>query len=160
MGLGLSASVGIVVLAALAVGVWQGVKWHKSVKRVGPGWKHVLGAIANDQFLGHHRDARNKAVRAMRHLQRDLGDGPAAASIRARLAELLAKDPIYPQVLEAIQAACVAHSAVSEMTLCMRLRHLMVEDIRQCEELAEHFGQIRRSGKKGEPLLIARLHHA
>lgn len=123
-------------------------------------WMVSIGRIANDQALGHHRDARRGALQVIRALERSPKGSSVAHHVRIRLAGLLAKDPVYPEVVHAIRTACVVEPAVSELALCVRLRHFLIEDIRQCEELAENFGQIRRRETGAEALLIARFHHA
>jgi hypothetical protein len=75
-----------------------------------------------------------------------------------RLAVLLARDPVYTEVVRAIRTACAAESAVSETALCVGMRQYLLEDIRQCMEIAEHFGQIRRREQAGDSLVIASFH--
>ena len=74
------------------------------------------------------------------------------------LAVLLARDPVYTEVVRAIRTACAAEPAVSEMALCVGMRQYLLEDIRQCMAIAEHFGQIRRQAQAGDSLVIASFH--
>ena len=151
---------GIGLLVALLT-AWQVLRSRSGGSRAIPAeWIVAIGRIANDQALGHHRDARRGALQVI-HALRQLPKGsPVSHHVRIKLAALLAKDPVYPDVVHAIRTACVVEPAVSELALCVRLRHLLIEDIRQCEELAESLGQIRRRDTGAEAILIARFHHA
>lgn len=148
-------------LLVLMLAAWQFVRSRSGAdKSIPTEWMVSIGSIANDQALGHHRDARRGALQVIHALKRSPAGSPVAHHVRIRLAGLLAKDPVYPEVVHAIRTACVVEPAVSELALCVRLRHFLIEDIRQCEELAENFGQIRRRETGAEALLIARFHHA
>ena len=151
---------GIGLLVALLT-AWQVLRSRSGGSRAIPAeWIVAIGRIANDQALGHHRDARRGALQVI-HALRQLSKGsPVSHHVRIKLAALLAKDPVYPDVVHAIRTACVVEPAVSELALCVRLRHFLIEDIRQCEELAECLGQIRRRDTGAEAILIARFHHA
>ncbi|WP_374243190.1 hypothetical protein [Zoogloea sp.] len=151
---------GIGLLVALLT-AWQVLRSRSGGSRAIPAeWIVAIGRIANDQALGHHRDARRGALQVI-HALRQLPKGsPVSHHVRIKLAALLAKDPVYPDVVHAIRTACVVEPAVSELALCVRLRHFLIEDIRQCEELAECLGQIRRRDTGAEAILIARFHHA
>lgn len=145
-------------LAPLAVAFWQMRRRGAGASaQISPEWIASIGRIANAQALGHHREVRRGVLQAMLGLEQQAGASRMAQHVRVRLAALLAKDPVYPEVLRAIRAACAAEPAITELALCVRLRQFLVEDIRQCEELAEHLGQIRRRNTDGDALLIARF---
>ena len=67
----------------------------------------------------------------------------------------MARDSVYPVVVRAIRSACAAEPAVTELALCVGLRQFLIEDIRQCEEIAECLGQIRRRDQGADSLVIA-----
>ncbi len=120
-------------------------------------WAQTVQEIEQLQNLELHREARAEMVQACRRLQRCREKVVAFA--QARFASLLLRDPIYPMVLQEIRAACVADRAVSELALCLRLRDYALEDIRQCMDLAEAFGQIYRQKAMGcEPMVMASYH--
>jgi hypothetical protein len=75
-----------------------------------------------------------------------------------RLASLLARDPIYTEVVRTIRSACAEEPAVSEVVLCLTLGDYLVEDIRQCMAIAESFGQIRRRDAGADSLVIPARH--
>jgi len=146
-------------IVALAVIAWQ--TWRESARgaaQIAPEWLVVLGRIANAQALGHHREVRRGVLQGLLKLKREQPDSRAANHVCISLAALLAKDPVYPEVVRAIRSACKDEPAVSELALCVGLRQFLIEDIRQCEEIAENFGHIRRSEQGAESLLIARFH--
>ncbi len=146
---------GLVVLAVIA---WQSLREReRDSRQIPPEWVVSIGRIANEQALGHHRDARRGVLQLFNSIKRHPGRSRLAHHMHLRLAALLAKDPVYPEVVKEIRSACAADAAVSELTLCVRLRQFLIEDIRQCEEIAEHFGQIRRREQGAEALLIARF---
>jgi len=146
-------------LLALAAIVWQ--TWRereRAADRIPPEWTVTLGRIANDQALGHHRDARRSVLLCLQKLAREPADSRLASHVRISLAALIARDSVYPEVVRAIRSACAAEPAVSELALCVGLRQFLIEDIRQCEEIAECFGQIRRRDQGADSLVIASFH--
>lgn len=151
----------LLVITGLLVGViaaWQLLRSRSPAMHVIPAeWMVALGRIANDQALGHHRDARRGALQLIHGMEKIPTDSPLAHHVRIRLAGLLSKDPVFPDVVRAIRSACAAEPAVTELALCVRLRQHLIEDIRQCEALAESLGQIRRRESGADALLIARF---
>lgn len=156
MNIVLFAGVGLLALAIIAWQTWQ--EHWRNTQRVPPEWAALIGRITNDQMLGHHREVRNGVLLAFHKLKAQSEGVRVARYVHISLATLLARDPVYPEVVRAIRTACTEEPAVSELALCVSLRHFLVEDIRQCEEIAESFGQIRRSAQGAEPLLIASFH--
>lgn len=154
------------LLAVTGVLVGAIALWHllrtrsKTTQAIPTDWMVAIGRIANDQALGHHREARRGALQLVQAMDKGPIDSQLAHHVRIRLAGLLSKDPVFPDVVKAVRSACAAESAVTELALCVRLRHHLIEDIRQCEALAESLGQIRRRESGADALLIARFHQA
>lgn len=147
-------------LGLLAVGmiVWQAWRARATERRRVPAdWQQSIARLAREQERGHHRQVREDVLQACLRLQRYPRKSPAVPHVRVRLAALLLADPIYPEVVRAIRAACVSGEKVSETTLCVNCDFLL-EDIRQCMALAEHFGQIERHGQAGDLMVAASFH--
>ena len=148
-------------LCGLATIVWRALRGRiEQFDGLPPEWMASLGRIANEQALGHHRDARRSILEALQSLQEGSAGSLVAHHVRIGLVALLAKDSIFPEVVRTIRQACAAEPAVNEMELCLQLRDFLVEDIRQCEAIAESLGQIRRSENGAESMLIPRFQHA
>jgi hypothetical protein len=146
-------------LLALAIIGWQ--VWRKSTSkklRIPPEWEASLVQMSNEQTRGRHRQVRESVLQACQRLERYPANSRVAPHVRVRLAVLLARDPVYTEVVRAIRTACAAEPAVSEAALCVGMRQYLLEDIRQCMEIAEHFGQIRRRELAGDSLVIASFH--
>ena len=144
-------------LFALGVIAWEA--WRERVResnRVPADWHAALGRIANEQELGHYRQARQGILQACRRIEHHQESARLAKHLHVRLASLLAKDPIYTEVVRAIRSACAEEPAVSEVVLCLTLGDYLVEDIRQCMAIAESFGQIRRREAGADSLVIPR----
>lgn len=145
-------------LLVSVIAVWHVLRLRSRATHTIPtDWMVALGRIANDQALGHHREARRGALQLVHAMDKIPADSQQAHHLRIRLAGVLSKDPVFPDVVKAIRSACVAEPAVTELALCVRLRHHLIEDIRQCEALAESLGQIRRREGGADALLIARF---
>ncbi len=143
-------------LLALAAIVWQ--SWRereREAERISPVWTVALGRISNGQALGHYPDARRSALLCLQKLAREPANSRLASRLRTSLAALMARDSVYPVVVRAIRSACAAEPAVTELALCVGLRQFLIEDIRQCEEIAECLGQIRRRDQGADSLVIA-----
>ena len=146
-------------LLGLAIIGWQ--LWRKSANkrlRIPPDWEASLVQMSNEQTRGRHRQVRESVLQACQRLERYPAKSRVAPHVRVRLAVLLARDPVYTEVVRAIRTACAAEPAVSEAALCVGMRQYLLEDIRQCMEIAEHFGQIRRRELAGDSLVIASFH--
>jgi len=148
-------------LAGLGTILWRFLRGRvERFQGLPPVWLEGLGRMSNDQALGHHRDARRKVLVAIESLERDGAGSVFVHHAHISLAALLAKDPLYPEVVRTIRATCAVEPAMSEMALCLRLGDFLVEDIRQCAEIAERLGQIRRRDNGTDALLIARFQTA
>ncbi|MBP8134454.1 MAG: hypothetical protein KAY13_09285 [Zoogloea sp.] len=146
-------------LLALAIICWQA--WRERVtkkQRIPPDWEASLVRMSNEQMHGRHREVRESVLQACQRLECYPARSRVAPHVRVRLAVLLARDPVYTEVVRAIRTACAAEPAVSEMALCVGMRQYLLEDIRQCMAIAEHFGQIRRQAQAGDSLVIASFH--
>jgi len=146
-------------LLGLAIIGWQ--LWRKSANkrlRIPPDWEASLVQMSNEQTRGRHRQVREIVLQACQRLERYPAKSRVAPHVRVRLAVLLARDPVYTEVVRAIRTACAAEPAVSEAALCVGMRQYLLEDIRQCMEIAEYFGQIRRREQAGDSLVIASFH--
>ena len=144
-------------LFALGVIAWEA--WRERVResnRIPADWHAALGRIANEQELGHYRHARQGILQACRRIEHHQESARLARYLHVRLASLLAKDPIYTEVVRTISSACAEEPAVSEVVLCLTLGDYLVEDIRQCMAIAEGLGQIRRRDDGGDALVIPR----
>ena len=87
-------------LLVLMLAVWQLFRSRDGGETSIPTeWMVSIGRIANDQALGHHRDARRGALQVIRALERSPKGSSVAHHVRIRLAGLLAKDPVYPEVV-------------------------------------------------------------
>ena len=87
-------------LLVLMLAAWQFVRSRSGEdKSIPTEWMVSIGRIANDQALGHHRDARRGALQVIHALKRSPAGSPVAHHVRIRLAGLLAKDPVYPEVV-------------------------------------------------------------
>lgn len=149
--------ISVLGLFALAVICWEA--WRERAResnRIPADWHAALGRIANEQELGHYRHARQGILQACRRIEHHQDSARVAKYLHVRLAGLLAKDPIYTEVVRAIRSACVQEPAVSEVVLCLTLGDYLVEDIRQCMAIAESFGQIRRRDTGADSLVIPR----
>ena len=121
-------------LLALAAIVWQ--TWRereRGAERIPPEWTVTLGRIANDQALGHHRDARRSVLLCLQKLAREPADSRLASHVRISLGALMARDSVYPEVVRAIRSACAAEPAVSELAQGVvstsDLRELDIDDL-------------------------------
>ena len=149
--------IGVVGVFALGVIGWE--LWSvraKAQNRIPAEWQLLLGRVANEQDLGHHRHARQAILQACRKIQHHQDSARVARYLHVYLARLLARDPIYSEVVRAIRSACVDEPAVSEVALCLALGDYLIEDIRQCMAIAEVLGQIRRRDDGGDALVIPR----
>ena len=145
-------------VAASAVCTWYARQEYLAGRSGIPAqWAQTIQEVEQLQKLELYREARSEMVQACGRLHRCRDNVVAFA--QSRFASLLLEDPIYPVVLQEIRAACVAERAVSELALCLRLRDYALEDIRQCMDLAEAFGQIYRQKAMGcEPMVMASYH--
>ena len=149
----------ISVFGLFALGVIGWEAWReraKALNRIPADWQAALGRIANEQELGHFRHARQGILQACRRIEHHQDNARLAKYLHVRLAGLLAKDPIYTEVVRAIRSACAEEPAVSEVVLCLTLGDYLVEDIRQCMAIAESFGQIRLRDDGVDALVIPR----
>lgn len=147
-------------LGLLAVGmiVWQA--WRERAverRRIPADWQASIERMSREQVQGHHRQVRESVLQACLRLQRYPKKSSLAPHVRVRLAVLLQRDPVYPGVVRAIRAACASGVEVSEANLCVSSEYLL-EDIRQCMALAEHFGQIERHERGGDLMVAASFH--
>ena len=149
----------ISVLGLFALGIICWEAWRERVRasnRIPADWQAALGRIANEQELGHYRHARQGILQACRRIEHHQDSARLAKHLHVRLAGLLARDPIYTEVVRTIRSACAEEPAVSEVVLCLTLGDYLVEDIRQCMAIAESFGQIRRRDAGADSLVIPR----
>lgn len=147
-------------LGLLAVGmiVWQA--WRERAverRRIPPDWQTSIDRIGREQVQGRHRQVRENVLQACLRLQRYPKKSRMVPHVRVRLAALLQRDPVYPEVVRAIRAACASGTEVSETALCVS-SELLLEDVRLCMALAEHFGQIERHEQGGDLMVAASLH--
>ncbi|HMV16470.1 MAG TPA: hypothetical protein PLN96_06295 [Zoogloea sp.] len=148
--------IGIVALAAISAQAWR--DRARVAASVTPDWHDTLRRLATEQELGHYRSAREKTVSVLRRLESRRFDPRMAAHVRVRIASLMARDPVYTEVVRAIRKACAAQTSISEMALCVGLRQFLIEDIRISMEIAEMLGQVRRAEEGGSPTVMAEFH--
>ena len=145
-------------LLAIGIIVWQA--WRERAverRRIPADWQASIERMGREQSQGHHRKVRESALQACLRLARYPKKSTLAPHVRVRLAALLSRDPVYPSVVRAIRAACASGAEVSETSLCVSSEYLL-EDIRQCMALAEHFGQIERHARGGDLMVAASFH--
>lgn len=146
---------GFIGLFALGVIGWElRCARSRAQDRIPADWQLMLGRIANEQELGHYRYARQAILQACRRIEHHQDSARVARHLHVRLARLLARDPVYSEVVRAIRSACVDEPAVSEVALCLALGEYLIEDIRQCMAIAEGLGQIRRCDDGGGDSLV------
>lgn len=149
----------LVGLLALSIIGWQA--WKDRVVNsatIPPDWRDRLQDISTAQAQGRYRDARTAVRKLCGRLERMPRGTRIVPVIQTRLLAMMAKDPVYPEVVRATRIACAHEPAVSELQLCVGLRQYLIEDIRSCVELAEHFGQVRRKELAGSAMVIAQFH--
>ena len=113
----------ISVLGLFALGIICWEAWRERVrasKRIPAEWQAALGRIANEQELGHYRHARQGILQACRRIEHHQDSARLAKHLHVRLAGLLARDPIYTEVVRTIRSACAEEPAVSEVCCASR----------------------------------------
>lgn len=148
--------IGIVAMAVISAQAWR--DRARVAASVTPDWHDALRRLATEQELGHYRSAREKTLATLRRLESRRFDPRMAAHVRVRIASLMARDPVYLEVVRAIRKACAGQPAISEMALCVSLRQFLIEDIRISMEIAEMLGQVRRAEEGGSPMVMAEFH--
>lgn len=144
---------------ALAVIAWQ--TWHEhvsSLRTISAEWTDPMIRIAVELESGQHRAARERAAQLCRRIERLPAGSQVGPQLRTRLASMMTKDPVYAAVVQEVRSASVSGLEVSEMSLCVKLRQLVIEDIRQCMFIAESLGQLKRRDAGGEAMVAARFH--
>lgn len=146
--------VGIALLAVVFIAgrLWREA-WPKR-RKLPADWEARVKGLAAEQARGHHREVRQGILALCRQLD-ESGKHRVVPRVRTRLAVLLARDAIYTEVVREIRKACTLEPAVSERVLCVGMRDYVLEDVRQCMQLAEYFGQIRRFEHAAEALITA-----
>ena len=96
--------IGIVALAVISAQAWR--DRARVAASVTPDWHDTLRRLATEQDLGHYRSAREKTLATLRRLESRRFDPRMAAHVRVRIASLMARDPVYLEVVRAIRKAC------------------------------------------------------
>ncbi|MDD2988694.1 MAG: hypothetical protein PHI64_07010 [Zoogloea sp.] len=151
----LFAALGLLALGMIAWQAWR--ERAVELRRIPSDWQLSIDRIARGQAQGHHRQVRDSVLQACLRLQQYPRKSHVVPHVRVRLAALLQRDPLYPELVRAIRAACASGAEISETSLCVS-SNLLLEDVRQCMALAELFGQIERHERHGELMIAAGLH--
>lgn len=151
----LFAALGLLALGMIAWQAWR--ERAVELRRIPSDWQLSIDRIAREQAQGHHRQVRDSVLQACLRLQQYPRKSHVVPHVRVRLAALLQRDPLYPELVRAIRAACASGAEISETSLCVN-SNLLLEDVRQCMALAELFGQIERHERHGELMIAAGLH--
>jgi len=120
--------------------------------------RHTLSDGEAEQIASAGRQIEQLELRLAAQLESRRFDPRMAAHVRVRIASLMARDPVYTEVVRAIRKACAAQTSISEMALCVGLRQFLIEDIRISMEIAEMLGQVRRAEEGGSPTVMAEFH--
>lgn len=151
----LFATLGLLALGMIAWQAWR--ERAVELRRIPSDWQMSIDRIAREQAQGHHRQVRDSVLQACMRLQQYPRKSRVVPHVRVRLAALLQRDPVYPELVRAIRAACASGAEISETSLCVS-SDLLLEDVRQCMTLAELFGQIERHERRGDLMIAASLH--
>ncbi len=151
----LFAALGLLALGMIAWQAWR--ERAVELRRIPSDWQLSIDRIAREQAQGHHRQVRDSVLQACLRLQQYPRKSHVVPHVRVRLAALLQRDPLYPELVRAIRAACASGAEISETSLCVS-SNLLLADVRQCMALAELFGQIERHERHGELMIAAGLH--